>query len=145
MNPSHYTWSQQWTGSSMQIHPTERHVNWFLFQTRIRTMRKSVLDLPVHDEQVTMAEPTRLKCTNRTRLSLDSTLKMVSLSKALRHTHIPLVQKSTTLSKPASVWPVLPDQVPWTPDQDTRSQNEVTEQPFSTSVAWDNLLLEDFN
>ena len=39
--------------------PTERNVNPFLFQTGIRAVKKLVLALTIHDENITKVEPTR--------------------------------------------------------------------------------------
>ena len=44
------------TRGNMLFDPTERNVNPFLFQTRIRTMKKLVLTLAIHDKDVTMAK-----------------------------------------------------------------------------------------
>ena len=50
--------------------PTERNVNRLLFQTEIRTVKKLVLTLDIHDKNVTMAKPARVSFTVRTGLAL---------------------------------------------------------------------------
>ena len=52
----------------MSPDPTERNVNPFLFQAGIRAVKKLVLALTIHDENVTMAKPTRASITIRTDL-----------------------------------------------------------------------------
>ena len=53
----------------MLFDPTERNVNPFLLQARIRTMKELVLALAIHDEDVTMAKPTQVTFTIRTGLT----------------------------------------------------------------------------
>ena len=50
--------------------PTERNVNPFLFRTRIRTVKKLVQTLAIHDKNVTMAKTAQASITARTRLAL---------------------------------------------------------------------------
>ena len=50
--------------------PTERNVNPLLFQTGIRTMKKLVLALAIHDKNVTMAKVTRASIIVQTGLGL---------------------------------------------------------------------------
>ena len=50
--------------------PTERNVNPFLFQTVIRTLKKLVLALTIHDENVTMAKPVPASITVQTWLAV---------------------------------------------------------------------------
>ena len=54
----------------MLFDPTESNVNPFLFQTRIRTMKKLVLALTIHDNNVTMAKPAQVGIIIRTGLTL---------------------------------------------------------------------------
>ena len=54
----------------MLFDPTVRNVNPFLIRTGIRTMRKLVLALTIHDKDVTMAKPARANFTVRTGLAL---------------------------------------------------------------------------
>ena len=44
----------------MLFNPTERNVDPFLFPTRIRTMKKLILTLTIHDKNVTMAKPAQV-------------------------------------------------------------------------------------
>ena len=53
----------------MSLDPTERNVNPFLFQARIRAVKKLVLALNIHDANVTMAKPTRASITILTGLA----------------------------------------------------------------------------
>ena len=53
----------------MLFDPTERNVYPFLFPTRIRTMKKLVLTLAIHDKDVTMAKPAQVTFIIRTRLT----------------------------------------------------------------------------
>ena len=53
----------------MLLDPTERNVNPFPFQTGIRTVKKLVLTLTIHDENVTIAKPARASITVRTGLA----------------------------------------------------------------------------
>ena len=50
----------------MLFDPTVRNVNPFLIRTGIRTMRKLVLALAIHDKDVTMAKPARVSLIART-------------------------------------------------------------------------------
>ena len=50
----------------MLFDPTERHVDPLLFQTGIRTVKKLVLTLAIHDKNVTMAKVARVNITVRT-------------------------------------------------------------------------------
>ena len=50
--------------------PTERKVNPFLMQTGIRTVKKLVLTLAIHDKNVTMAKTAQVSFTVRTGLAL---------------------------------------------------------------------------
>ena len=50
--------------------PTERNVNPLLFQTGIRTVKKLVLTLVIHDKNVTMAKAAQASFTVRTELVL---------------------------------------------------------------------------
>ena len=52
--------------------PTERNVNPLLFQTGIRTVKKLVLALAIHDKNVTMTKAARASFTVRTGLALPS-------------------------------------------------------------------------
>ena len=54
----------------MLFDPTVRNVNPFLIRTRIRTMRKLVLALTIHDKDVTMAMPVRVSLIAWTGLTL---------------------------------------------------------------------------
>ena len=54
----------------MPSDPTERDVNLLLFQTGIRTVKKIVLALTIHDQKITMTKPARARCTVRTGLAL---------------------------------------------------------------------------
>ena len=54
----------------MLFDPTERDVNPFLIRTGIRTMKKLVLALAIHDKDVTMAKPARVGFIIRTGLTL---------------------------------------------------------------------------
>ena len=54
----------------MLFDPPVRNVNPFLIRTRIRTMRKLVLALTIHDKDVTMAKPARVTLIARTGLTL---------------------------------------------------------------------------
>ena len=54
----------------MLPNPTERTVNLFLLRTGIRTVKKLVLALTIHDENVTMAKPARACITVWTGLAL---------------------------------------------------------------------------
>ena len=53
----------------MLSHPTERNVYPFLFLAGIRTMKKLVLTLAIHDKNVTMAEPAQVALISRTGLT----------------------------------------------------------------------------
>ena len=53
----------------MLFDPTERNVDPFLFPARIRTMKKLVLALAIHDKDVTMAKPTQVAFIIRTGLT----------------------------------------------------------------------------
>ena len=53
----------------MLFDTTERNVNPFLFQTRIRTMKKLVLALTIHDKDVTMAKTPQVSFIIRTGLT----------------------------------------------------------------------------
>ena len=55
---------------SMLPDPTERNINPLLFQTGIRTVKKLVLTLAIHDKNVTMAKVARASITVRTGLAL---------------------------------------------------------------------------
>ena len=44
----------------MLFNPTERNVYPFLFPTGVRTMKKLVLALAIHDQNVTMAKPAQV-------------------------------------------------------------------------------------
>ena len=44
----------------MLFDPPERDVNLFLIRTGIRTMKKLILALAIHDKDVTMAKPARV-------------------------------------------------------------------------------------
>ena len=50
--------------------PTERNIDPLLFQTGIRTVKKLVLTLTIHDKNVTMAKVARVNITVRTGLTL---------------------------------------------------------------------------
>ena len=50
----------------MLFDPTERNVYPILFPTRIRTMKKLVLTLAIHDKNVTMAETAQVPLIIRT-------------------------------------------------------------------------------
>ena len=52
--------------------PTKRNVNPLLFQTGIRTVKKLVLTLAIHDKDVTMAKVARASITVQTGLALPS-------------------------------------------------------------------------
>ena len=54
----------------MPLDPTERNVNPLLFQTGIRTVKKLVLTLAIHDKNVTMANTARANFTVPTGLAL---------------------------------------------------------------------------
>ena len=60
----------------MPLDPTERNVNPFLFQTRVRTVKKLVpvkklvLTLAIHDKNATMAKTAEASFTVRTGLGL---------------------------------------------------------------------------
>ena len=54
----------------MLFDSTERNVNPLLFQTGIRTVKKLVLALNVHDQHVTMIKPARTGFTMQARLAL---------------------------------------------------------------------------
>ena len=54
----------------MLFDPTERNVNPFLIRTGIRTMKKLVLALAIHDKNVTMAKPARVTLIAWTGLTL---------------------------------------------------------------------------
>ena len=54
----------------MLFNPTERNVNPFLFQTGIRTVKKLVLTLAIHDKNVTIAKTAQVSFTVRTGLAL---------------------------------------------------------------------------
>ena len=54
----------------MLFDPTERNVNPFLLQARIRTMNELVLALTIHDQEITMVKPARISFTVRTGLAL---------------------------------------------------------------------------
>ena len=54
----------------MLFDPTERDVNPFLIRTGIRTMKKLVLALAIHDKDVTMAKPAGATLLARTELTL---------------------------------------------------------------------------
>ena len=54
----------------MLFDPTERNVNPFLFQTRIRTMKKLVLTFAIHDKDVTMEKAAKVGFIVRTGLTL---------------------------------------------------------------------------
>ena len=54
----------------MLFDPTVRNVNPFLIRTGIRAMRKLVLALAIHDNDVTMAKPARVSLIARTGLTL---------------------------------------------------------------------------
>ena len=54
----------------MLFDPTERDVNPFLFQTRVRPMKELVLTLAIHDKDVTMAKPARVTVIAWTGLTL---------------------------------------------------------------------------
>ena len=56
----------------MLPNPTERNVNLLLFQTGIRTVKKLVLTLAIHDKNVTMTKAARASITARTGLALPS-------------------------------------------------------------------------
>ena len=49
--------------------PTERNINPLLFQTGIRTVKKLVLTLAIHNKNVTMAKVARTSITVRTGLA----------------------------------------------------------------------------
>ena len=53
----------------MLFDPTERNVDPFLFPARIRTMKKLVLALAIHDKNVTMAKPAQVGFIIRTGLT----------------------------------------------------------------------------
>ena len=52
--------------------PTERNVNPLLFQTGIRTVKKLVLTLAIHDKNVTMAKVAGATITVQTGLAIPS-------------------------------------------------------------------------
>ena len=54
----------------MLLDPTERNVDPFLFQTRIRTMKKLVLALTIHDKNVNMVKSAQVGFIIRTGLAL---------------------------------------------------------------------------
>ena len=54
----------------MLFDPTERNVYPFLFPTMIRTMKKLVLALAIHDKNVTMTTPAQVGFIIGTRLTL---------------------------------------------------------------------------
>ena len=54
----------------MLLDPTECDVNPFLFRTEIRTMKKLVLALAIHDKNVTMAKTAQVGFIVRTGLAL---------------------------------------------------------------------------
>ena len=54
----------------MPLDPTERNVNPLLFQTGIRTVKKLILTLAIHNKNVTMTKPARANFTVRTGLAL---------------------------------------------------------------------------
>ena len=56
----------------MLLDPTERNVYPFLFLARIRTMKKLVLALAIHDKNVTMAKPAQVSLIVRTEPTLPS-------------------------------------------------------------------------
>ena len=72
----------------MLLDPTERNVNPFLFQTRIRTMKKPVLTLAIHDKDVTMAKAAHVGFNVRTGLALP--FKECSGAKAHRNDELRL-------------------------------------------------------
>ena len=53
----------------MLFDPTERNVNPFLFPTGIRTMKKLVLALAIHDKSVTMTKTAQVAFIIRTGLT----------------------------------------------------------------------------
>ena len=63
--------------------PTERNVNPLLFQARVRTVKKLVLTLAIHDKNVTMAKTAHVSFTVRTRLALP--FEECSGAEAYRH------------------------------------------------------------
>ena len=54
----------------MPLDPTERNVNPFLFQTRVRTVKKLVLTLAINDKNATMAKTAQASFTVPTGLAL---------------------------------------------------------------------------
>ena len=56
--------------------PTERNVNPFLFRTGMRTVKKLVLALTIHDQNVTMAKPARVFTIVWTGLTLPSEARL---------------------------------------------------------------------
>ena len=54
----------------MMLNPTESNVYLFLFQTGIYTMKKLVLALTIHDENITMVKLARASRAIRTELAL---------------------------------------------------------------------------
>ena len=54
----------------MLFDPTERDSNPFLIRTGIRTMKKLVLTLAIHDKDVTMGKPARVTVIAWTGLAL---------------------------------------------------------------------------
>ena len=54
----------------MLFDPTERYVKPFLFQAGIRTVKKLVLALTIHDQKITIFKLTRASFTIRTGLAL---------------------------------------------------------------------------
>ena len=76
----------QRTRSSMLPDPTELYFNPLLFQTGIRSVKKLVLALTIHDQKITMFKPTRASFTIQTGLAIP--LEKRTGTKAHRHTEI---------------------------------------------------------
>ena len=109
----------------------ERNVNPSLFQTGIRTVKKLVLTLTIHDEKVTMIKPARASIAVRTGLALP--LEERQGPKAHRHNELRL----PTLPKTAVHHRCAIPHAKTVPDKGSGSQESAHPPQHTMASSWE--------